>query len=218
MLSADPPVKHNFLSPVQQSPSAKTIRTARKARLMTSRPDHVKHMWIITGPAGSGKTTVAKYLASELPLPYVEGDDWHSKSNKQKMADNIPLTDGDRWDWLGALRREATKQLQTSDNVVVTCSALKHKYRDVMRVASVEHPGVDVHFIYLKVDEEALKARVAARQGHYMKDSMVHSQMEALEEPDLDQEPDVIPLESRRDAKEVQRSALEQVRAKLREY
>jgi len=216
MLSADPPVKHAFSSPAQKPRSLTFHRGARSIRLMT--PGHVKHMWVITGPAGSGKTTVAKYLSSELNVPYVEGDDWHSQSNKDKMAQNIPLTDGDRWDWLGALREESLRQLQTSDNVVVTCSALKHKYRDVMRVASVESRDVDVHFIYLKVDEETLKDRVAHRQGHYMKDSMVHSQMAALEEPDLSQEPDVIPVESRKDAREVQKSALEQLRAKLREY
>lgn len=216
MLSADQPVRHNFSLPLQKPASFNLHRSAPKTRLMTL--EHAKHMWIITGPAGSGKTTVAKYLATELSLPYVEGDDWHPKSNKDKMRDNIPLTDGDRWDWLGALREESLKQLQTSDNVVVTCSALKHKYRDVMRVASVENRDVDVHFIYLKVDEATLKERVAQRQDHYMKDSMVHSQMEALEEPDLRQEPDVIPVESRKDAREVQRSALEQLKSKMREY
>jgi gluconokinase len=216
MLSTDQPVRHNFSSPLQKPASFNLHRSAPKTRLMTL--EHAKHMWIITGPAGSGKTTVAKYLAMELSLPYVEGDDWHPQANKDKMRDNIPLTDGDRWDWLGALREESLKQLQTSDNVVVTCSALKHKYRDVMRVASVESRDVDVHFIYLKVDEATLKERVAQRQGHYMKDSMVHSQMETLEEPDLRQEPDVILVESRKDAREVQRSALEQLKSKLREY
>jgi gluconokinase len=217
MLSTDQPVKHNFSSPLQKSASLDIHRSAPKSHLMT--PEHaIKHVWIITGPAGSGKTTVAKYLATELCLPYVEGDDWHPEANKDKMAANIPLTDADRWDWLGALREESLHQLQTADNVVVTCSALKHKYRDVMRVASVENRNVDVHFIYLKVDEATLKERVAHRQGHYMKDSMVHSQMQALEEPDLGAEPDVIPVESRKDAKEVQRNALEQVKAKLREY
>lgn len=181
-------------------------------------PENVKHLWVITGPAGSGKTTVALYLASELKVPYVEGDDWHPQSNKDKMKNGTPLTDTDRWDWLGALREEALRQLQTSDKVVMTCSALKHRYRDVMRVASVENRDVEVHFIYLKVDEATLKERVAHRQGHYMKDSMVHSQMEALEEPDLRLEPDVIPVESRKDAKEVQRNALELLQAKLKEY
>jgi gluconokinase len=216
MLSADQPVKHNFSSPLQKPPPSNIFTSTQTRRRMT--PENAKHVWLITGPAGSGKTTVAQYLATELNLPYVEGDDWHTKANKDKMQNGIPLSDGDRWDWLGALREEALRQLQTSDNVVVTCSALKHKYRDVMRVASVENRNVEVHFIYLKVDEATLKERVAHRQGHYMKDSMVQSQMEALEEPDLRQEPDVIPVESRKDAKEVQRNALELLKAKLREY
>lgn len=216
MLSADQPVKHKFSSPLQKPASFNLHRSASKTRLMVS--EHAKHMWIITGPAGCGKTTVAKYLAEELNLPYVEGDDWHTQANKDKMRDNVPLNDSDRWDWLEALREESLRQLQTADNVVVTCSALKHKYRDVMRVASAENQNVYVHFIYLKVDEATLKERVAQRQGHYMKDSMVHSQMEALEEPDQRLEPDVIPVESRKDAAEVQKNALEQLRSKLAEF
>ncbi|KEF52810.1 shikimate kinase [Exophiala aquamarina CBS 119918] len=185
---------------------------------MESDPDHVEHIWIVTGPAGCGKTTVAQHLAETLGLPYVEGDDFHPVANKQKMAEGHPLTDADRWDWLITLREEAIKQLRTSNSVIVTCSALKHKYRDVIRVANYEHPSVQVHFIYLKVDEQTLQQRVKERVGHYMKEGMVHSQMAALEEPEEDQEWDVLRVDVRNDKEEVQRNALALVRQKLKEY
>jgi gluconokinase len=133
------------------------------------------------------------------------------------MGSGQPLTDADRWDWLITLRNEAVKQLQKSNAVVVTCSALKRKYRDVIRVASYEHPTVQVHFIYLRVDEETLQARVKARVGHYMKEGMVHSQMEALEEPAQD-EFDVIKIDVRQDKEAVRSEALTKVRSKLKEY
>lgn len=99
------------------------------------------------------------------------------------MGSGIPLTDGDRWDWLITLRKEALKELQTCNAVIVTCSALRRKYRDVIRVAGYERPTVQVHFIYLNATEEYLQERVKARVGHYMKESLVRSQMETLEEP-----------------------------------
>ena len=132
------------------------------------------------------------------------------------MATNIPLTDADRWDWLIALREQAIKELCSSDSVIVTCSALKHKYRDVIRVAKYEHPSVQIHFLYLRVDEATLKERVGARVGHYMKDTMVHSQMAALEEPD--EEWDVLPVDVRAGKEEVQRKAVEVMIRKLAEY
>jgi len=179
---------------------------------------HLEHIWIITGPAGCGKTTVAQYLAAELSLPYIEGDDYHPITNKEKMAAGTPLTDADRWDWLITLREAAIKRLQTSNSVIVTCSALKHKYRDVIRVANYEHPSVQVHFVYLKVDESTLQARVAARVGHYMKENMVHSQMATLEEPEEELEWDVLQVDVREDKDFVKRRALELVKGKLREY
>jgi len=185
---------------------------------MASPLDHIEHIWIITGPAGCGKTTVAQFLAKQLSLPYVEGDDFHSASNKAKMAAGQPLSDSDRWDWLITLREEAIKHLQDANQVIVTCSALKHKYRDVIRVANYEHPTVQIHFIYLKVDEHTLQKRVAERLGHYMKEGMVHSQMAALEEPEEDQEWDVLPVDVREDKDAVQRHALEVVKNKLKEY
>lgn len=185
---------------------------------MTSELDHIEHIWIITGPAGCGKTTVAQFLAHELSLPYLEGDDFHPAANKQKMASGQPLADADRWDWLISLREAAIKQLRSSNSVIVTCSALKHKYRDVIRVANYEHPSVQVHFVYLKVDEKTLRKRVAERVGHYMKEGMVHSQMAALEEPEEELEWDVLQVDVRDDKESVKRNALALVQKKLKEY
>jgi len=179
----------------------------------------MQHIWIITGPAGCGKTTVAKGLARELGLPYIEGDDYHSKSNKEKMASNIPLTDADRWDWLIQLREEAMKSLTANNapaGVVVTCSALKHKYRDVIRVAAYGHPSVQIHFIYLRADESVLLQRVKQRKGHYMKSDMVHSQFEMLEEPDA--EWDALSVDCTASPAEVERRVIAVVHNKLAEY
>ncbi|EEQ90467.1 thermoresistant gluconokinase [Blastomyces dermatitidis ER-3] len=152
----------------------------------------LQHIWIITGPAGCGKTTVAKSLSKKLQVEYIEGDDYHPESNKQKMRNNIPLDDGDRWDWLIALRDAAIESLQTRSAVVVTCSALKKKYRDVIRVAAYNHPMVQIHFIYLDAEEDVLVQRVTARKGHYMPPTMVHSQFQALEKPVPGSEGDAI--------------------------
>jgi len=105
------------------------------------------------------------------------------------MATGVPLTDEDRWDWLKILRAESIRQLRKNKaGVVMTCSALKLKYRDELRKASFNEDNVQVHFIYLRASQELLLARVKARQGHYMKDSMVKSQFQALEEPTRDEE------------------------------
>lgn len=213
MLSTEEPRRQHTNGYALHPASASSLNQ----RHPSARPDSFQHIWIITGPAGCGKTTVAKYLARELALPYIEGDDYHSKSNKDKMAAAVPLTDADRWDWLIVLREEAIKRLEGSYNgVVVTCSALKHKYRDVIRVAAYDHPSVQIHFIYLRADESVLLQRVGARQGHYMKNSMVHSQFESLEEPDA--EWDVLSVDVSASPAEVQRTALGVVNAKLAEY
>lgn len=110
------------------------------------------------------------------------------------MAQNVPLTDADRWDWLILLRQKSLAALDTgAAGIVLTCSALKRRYRDVLRIAAYNDPNVLVHFIYLRATEELLLARVKARQGHYMKDSMVKSQIEILEEPVAD-EKDVVSI------------------------
>jgi gluconokinase len=133
------------------------------------------------------------------------------------MATNIPLTDEDRWDWLIVLRNEALKRLEHADGVIVTCSALKHKYRDVMRIANYEHPNVQVHFVYLRADRKTIQERVGNRQNHYMKKEMVDSQFDNLEEPEP-VEWDAMSVDVRGTPEEVQRSALEVVKRKLAEY
>lgn len=134
------------------------------------------------------------------------------------MGNGIPLTDADRWDWLIVLRNEAIERLQNANSVIVTCSALKHKYRDVIRVANYEHPSVQVHFIFLKLDEQLLQERVSQRVGHYMKESMVRSQMAALEEPDEDDETDVIKVDVSQSKDAVQDEALSRAQNLVREY
>lgn len=128
------------------------------------------------------------------------------------MARGIPLTDADRWDWLTLLREEATRRLASGDQgVVLTCSALKRKYRDVIRVASYFSHDVLVHFIYLHATEAVLLQRVGARQNHYMHANMVHSQFEALEEPG-EMETDVLTVDVSGSIEQVEEDALAKIR------
>ena len=136
----------------------------------------------------------------------------------EKLKNNITLNDSVRWDWLISLKNEAINQLRTSNQCIVTCSALKKKYRDVIRVANYEHPTVQIHFIFLKLDEETLQARVAARKGHYMKKEMVHSQIMALEEPNVQDETDVIKIDVTNDKEQVELEVRGAVKAKIQEY
>lgn len=140
------------------------------------------------------------------------------------MSQGTPLTDADRWDWLISLRQAAIDALSPSENnkfhppagVVVACSALKRKYRDVMRVAAYGSSSVQIHFVYLKLGEEVLMQRVTQRQSHYMKGSMVQSQLAALEEPDG--EWDALTIDVEGSQEDVQRSVIEIVTEKLAEY
>ncbi|PGH18567.1 hypothetical protein AJ79_00346 [Helicocarpus griseus UAMH5409] len=178
----------------------------------------LQHIWIVTGPAGCGKSTVAKNLSINLQVDFIEGDDYHPESNKQKMRNNIPLNDGDRWDWLIALRDAAIESLQTRSSVVMTCSALKKKYRDVMRVAAYDHPMVQIHFIYLDADEDTLVQRVTARKNHYMPPTMVRSQFQALEKPVLGSERDAVTVSCNASPDVVQDRVTREVERIMEEY
>ena len=142
---------------------------------------------------------------------------FHTASSIEKMAKGVPLTDADRWDWLVLLRQNAMEKLTSasSTGVVLTCSALKRKYRDVIRVAAYFDHNVEVHFVYLRASEEVLLQRVKARQGHFMKDTMVHSQFKSLEEPKEDEIDCLFVDVNDRSLQAVQRDALRTVQEVL---
>ena len=130
------------------------------------------------GVSGSGKTTLGIALAHELGWDFFDADDFHSAGNIAKMASGTPLTDSDREPWLGALNQQLLASLKANRHPVLACSALKEKYR--MRLMK-DVEGVAI--IYLKGSYERLWSRLSARQGHFLKENLLQSQFEALEEP-----------------------------------
>ncbi len=133
---------------------------------------------LLTGVAGSGKTTIGKRAAAALGWPYFEADDFHSDTNRAKMATGTPLTDEDRAPWLAAIRTKMDAVRAAGGRAVFTCSALKQSYRDVLTGGTD-----DVVLVFLTADRETILARVARRRGHFMKADLVDSQFEALEPP-----------------------------------
>jgi gluconokinase len=138
---------------------------------------------VVMGVSGSGKTTVAKKLAKQLAWPYAEGDDFHPEANVTKMAAGKPLDDEDRWPWLRSIAAWMSAQAADRRSTVVTCSALRRAYRDVLREADGR-----VRFVYLSGDLELIGERISYRKGHFMPMSLLTSQFETLEplEPDED--------------------------------
>ena len=131
---------------------------------------------VIMGVAGSGKTTLAVELTRRLGWPYAEADDFHPRGNVAKMAAGVPLTDEDRWPWLEAIRDWLTAQARAGRSTVVTCSALRLAYRDVLRQAEGR-----VRFVHLTADPALLRERLAQRSGHFMPATLLASQLETLE-------------------------------------
>ena len=131
------------------------------------------------GVAGSGKSTLGKALAEQLDWKFLDADDFHPLENVAKMSAGIPLTDSDRTPWLDSLNRQLTSILAESHNPVLACSALKQEYRAQLMMGL---NGIVV--IYLKGSYELIRSRLLARESHFMKETMLQSQFEALEEPE----------------------------------
>jgi gluconokinase len=129
---------------------------------------------VVMGVTGSGKSTVGEALARELGVPYADADSFHSAANVAKMAAGHPLDDDDRRPWLGAIGEWLAGHEDTG--AVVTCSALRRRYRDVLREKA---PAVE--FVHLDGEKETVRRRVAERTGHFMPESLVDSQFAALE-------------------------------------
>lgn len=140
------------------------------------------------------------------------------------MRNGEPLTDTDRWDWLTILRQESMHRInEGATGVVVACSALKRKYRDVIRVAAYHNRSLFVHFIFLQAPADLLIERVTQRKNHFLGAEMVKSQLESIEMPQAD-ETDVVTVDASRPADRVMEDALARaisgldVRPSFREY
>jgi gluconokinase len=135
---------------------------------------------ILMGVTGSGKTTIARELQKLTGWEYAEGDDYHSDANRKKMEAGIPLNDENRAPWLASLHEVLHAWFQRGQSGILTCSALKQAYRDVL----VEGLPADAcRFVLLQVPVEELKRRLAHRSGHYMNPALLESQLQTLEEP-----------------------------------
>ena len=128
------------------------------------------------GVSGVGKTTVATGLATALGWTYAEGDDFHPEANVAKMAAGVPLTDEDRWPWLRSIGAWMSDEAAAGRSAVVTCSALRRSYRDLLREGRPE-----VVFCHLTADPDLVGERVEHRTDHYMTSSLLPSQLAALE-------------------------------------
>jgi gluconokinase len=131
---------------------------------------------VLMGVTGSGKSTVGKLLAQQLGWKFFEGDDFHSPANIEKMRRGMPLNDDDRRPWLEAIRESIRQMIERSENAVIACSALKHSYRQMLRITG------EVVFVYLKANIDTVRERLRNRTGHFMNPDLIQSQFDTLEE------------------------------------
>ncbi len=137
---------------------------------------------VLMGVAGCGKTTVGQAVAAELGWAFQEGDALHPPANVAKMAGGTPLTDDDRWPWLRIIAGVIDGWQAEGRSGVVTCSALKRAYRDVLVGARA-----DVRLVYLRGEQAVIAERMAGRTGHFMPPALLDSQFATLQEPDADE-------------------------------
>jgi gluconokinase len=142
------------------------------------------------GVSGSGKSTVGRLLAERLGREYAEADDFHPEGNLAKMAAGQPLDDADRWPWLHTIAAWIDERHATGRPAVITCSALKRSYRELLTAG---RPAV--RLVYLRGSRELIAARLAERTGHFFPQKLLDSQFDALEEPGTDEAPVVVEVE-----------------------
>lgn len=140
-------------------------------------------LYVIMGVSGSGKSTIGARLARALEIEFVEGDDLHPAENVKRMEAGIPLTDDDRRGWLVAIAARLREAKRAKVGLVVSCSALKRSYRELLRSGGDEN----VRFVYLAGTRALLAERLANRRRHFMPASLLESQLSALEEPSPDE-------------------------------
>ena len=131
---------------------------------------------VVMGVSSTGKTTVGEGLAEELGCEFIEGDSMHPRQNIEKMTKGIPLTDEDRWPWLQALAEMVAVKDHEGTSTVLTCSALRRAYRDILQDAA------PTFFVHLDAPFEVLQERMQHRTKHFMPPALLTSQIESLEQ------------------------------------
>ncbi len=134
---------------------------------------------ILIGVSGCGKTTIGIELSRRVGCSFLDGDDFHPEANIEKMSRGVPLTEEDRAPWLDTLRCNIARCLDTGENLVLACSALSRKSRDILR-----GDNNDVRFVYLQGSKELIAQRLKDRTGHFMSSDLLDSQFDVLQEPD----------------------------------
>ena len=137
---------------------------------------------VVMGVSGCGKSTVGAALAQSLGCAYVEGDDFHPPDTVARMAAGTPLTDAARAGWLQALAAQLRQATAAGQSIVMSCSALKRRYRDALRGGAP-----DLVFVHLAGSAELLAHRTADRVHRYMPASLLRSQLDTLEPPQADE-------------------------------
>ncbi|KAL7940944.1 acetyl-CoA synthetase-like protein [Trichoderma barbatum] len=151
---------------------------------------------VMIGPCGTGKSTIGKSISRTLDVPFIEGDELHSRLAVEKMRSGVSLTDDDRISWLDRINQRATGTLfdLAYDSVVISCSALKEDYRNQIR-HHMSARKIKVIFVNLQADREVLVKRLQEREGHYMSGDLVDSQIDLYEEPS-GKEYDIVPVDA----------------------
>jgi gluconokinase len=138
--------------------------------------------WVVMGVCGCGKSTIGQAVAQALAVPFIEGDQFHPAANVVKMSAGLALNDEDRADWLHALQAQIGSARAAGAGLVLSCSSLKRRYRDLLRAAD---PAL--RFAHLSGARELVAARLDARTGHYMPPSLLDSQLRDLEPLEADE-------------------------------
>jgi gluconokinase len=140
-------------------------------------------LYVVMGVCGSGKSVIGAKFAHELDIEFVEGDALHPPDNLKRMTSGVPLTDDDRQGWLMSIAARLREAKRAGVGLVVSCSALKRSYRDLLRSVGDAH----VRFVYLAGSRALIAERLAQRRGHFMPPALLESQLSILGEPSPDE-------------------------------